>query len=167
MALPSIVKRTEIEHYMNLGTEDKPLWTRMGDGWTKFDDGTSAQTESTKYINMDTASTDTTSYNVSYSFELDLMYADPTIKRVYEIYKNRKVLGECEVDILTVEKFNGNSNEGYVARKETVAVAPSGTSENNNKMKMSGNLNGKGDPVIGKVTFSDDSLTFTPDTVSE
>ena len=162
-----VVKRTQLEHYMNLGTSENPQWSRMGTGWSKVDDGTSAKTESVKYINMDTESTDTTSYNVSYPFELDLMYADPTIKKVYDIYKDRMTLGDCEVEMLTVEKFNGTAEAGFVARKEVVAIAPSGTSENNNKMRMSGNLNGKGDPVKGKFKPDDKgSGVFTPDTTT-
>lgn len=162
----TIVKRTQLEHYMDVGSAETPQWARMGDGWSKFDDATSAQTESTKYINMDTESTDTTSYKTAYNFECDLMYSDPTIKKVYEIYKNRKVLGDCLVKILTVEKFNAASGGGYVARMETCAVAPSGTSENNNKMKLSGAFNGLGDPVIGKFApaSSGGGGTFTADT---
>lgn len=148
--MTNIVKRTEIRHYMDLGSTETPKFTRMGDGWTKFDDATSANTESTKYINMDTEQTDTTSYNVSYAFEADLMYEDETIKRAYQIYKQRKVLSECNVRILTVEMFNGDMTEGYNAYLETLSVAPSGISENNNKMKLSGNFNGQGDPVFGK-----------------
>ena len=161
----AIAKRTQIEHYMNLGEDASPSWVRMGEGWTKVDDGTSAQTESVKYINQDVSSTDTTSYNGTYSFECDLMYADPTIKKAYEIYKDRKTLGDCELEMLTVERFNGTDEGGFVARKELIAVAPSGISENNNKMRMSGNLNVKGDPVKGKfVPDSKGSGTFTPDT---
>lgn len=163
-----IAKRTQIEHYMNLGKTDSPNWTRMGEGWTKVDDGTSAQTESVKYINQDVSSTDTTSYNGTYSFECDLMYEDPTIKKAYEIYKDRLTLGDCELEMLTVERFNGSDTEGFVARKEIIAVAPSSISENNNKMRMSGNLNVKGDPVKGKfVPDSKGSGTFTADTASE
>ncbi len=162
-----IAKRTEIEHYMNLGTSEAENWTRMGDGWTKVDDGTSAKTESVKYINQDVESTDTTSYNGTYSFECDLMYADPTIKKAYEIYKDRLTLGDCEVEMLTVEKFNGTAEGGFVARKETVAVAPSGISENNNKMKMSGALNVKGNPVKGKfIPDGKGSGAFTADGTS-
>lgn len=163
----TIVKRTQLEHYMDVSSSETPQWARMGDGWSKFDDATSAQTESTKYINMDTESTDTTSYKTAYNFECDLMYTDPTIKKVYEIYKNRKVLSDCLVKILTVEKFNAVSgvDNGYVARMETCAVAPSGTSETNNKMKLSGAFNGLGDPVIGKfVPSSGGGGTFTADT---
>ena len=71
----TIVKRTQLEHYMDVSSSETPQWARMGDGWSKFDDATSAQTESTKYINMDTESTDTTSYKTAYNFECDLMYS--------------------------------------------------------------------------------------------
>ncbi len=160
----SIVKRTQIRHYMDLGTADKPKYTRMGDGWTKFDDSSSAQTESTKYINMDTQQEDTTSYKVAYAFECDLMYSDPTIKEIYRIYKDRKVLSECEKKVLTVDMFDGNETDGYNAYLETLAVAPSGITENNNKMKMSGNFNGKSDPIHGKFIPDGNGGTFTPST---
>lgn len=165
MALPAIAKRTEQEHYMNLGTTGSPDFQRMGDGWTKVDDGTTAKTESVKYINMDTEATDTTGYTVSYPFECDLMYADPTIKKAYDIHKDRKILGECEVEMLTVDKFDGNKTDGFTARLETVAIAVSSISENNNKMRMTGALNGKSDPIKGKVKFGEGGkVTFTPDT---
>ena len=152
---------------MNIGSESSESWARMGDGWTKFDDGSSAKTDSVKYINMDTESTETVSYNVSYPFECDLMYGDPTIKKAYTVYKERKTLKDCEVDILTVEKFNGDDSLGYVAYKETVAIAVSGTSENNNKMKLSGNFNGKSDPIKGKfVPDGKGSGTFTKNSAS-
>ena len=64
-----------------------------------------------------------------------------------------------------MEKFNAVSGGGYVARMETCAVAPSGTSENNNKMKLSGAFNGLGDPVIGKFApATSGGGTFTADT---
>ncbi len=163
MALPAIVKRTEIEHYMNTGTSSEPMWVRMGDGWTQLDDASSAQTESKKYINMDTEQTDTTSYNVSYNFNCDLMYADATIKKVYDIYKQRKVLSDCNVEMLTVERFNGDATSGYNAYLETLAVAPSGITESSNKMQIAGALNGQSDPTFGTfVPNSSGGGTFTP-----
>ena len=48
----TIVKRTQLEHYMDVSSSETPQWARMGDGWSKFDDATSAQTESTKYIKI-------------------------------------------------------------------------------------------------------------------
>lgn len=156
----SIVKRPEIEHYMS-SSESGP-WQRMGEGWIKFDDSSTAQTESVKYINQNTQTEDTTSYKVAYSFECDLMYADPTIKDVYRLYKDRKILDECDRYVLTVEKFDGNKESGFNAYLEKLSIAPSGISESSNRMRISGNFNGKGDPVKGKfVPDENGGGTFT------
>lgn len=167
-AKKEIVKRTQIQHFMELMVDSTAKLVRMGNGWTKFDDSSSAQTESTKYINMDTEQEDTTSYKVSYAFECDLMASEETIKHVYRSYKDRKILSDCEVKIVSVDMFDGNKESGYTAYMDTLAIAVSGTSENNNKMKMSGSFNGKGDPVKGKFIpdESGESGTFTPDSVS-
>lgn len=160
----NIVKRTQMIPYMDMGTDESPKYVQMGTGWTKFDDNSSAQTESTKYINMDTEQEDTTSYKVSYSFECDLMSSEETIKRIYRAYKDRKVLSECEVKVATVDMFDGDKASGYTAYLDTLAIAVSGISENNNKMQMSGALNGKGDPIKGKfIPDGEGGGTFTPD----
>lgn len=78
------------------------------------------------------------------------MYTDKTIKRVYEIAKDRKVGSEAVVDVLIVDKFETTGTEGeYVARRESLAVAVSSL-DGTKKMSMSGNLNGQGDGVKGK-----------------
>ena len=66
-----LVMRTQIIPTMNLGTETAPDWAVCGRGWKKFSESPNAQTESVKYINMESEATDTTSYSPKYAFECD------------------------------------------------------------------------------------------------
>ena len=101
-----LVTRTKIIPAVNLGMEDAPDWEICGKGWTKFSESPNAQTESTKYINMDSETTDTTSYSPKYSFECDLMASERSIKTVYRIAKERKTGSECVLPFLIIDKFD-------------------------------------------------------------
>lgn len=147
-----IAMRPESEVYMNLGTYDTPVWARCGDGWKKFDENPNAQTESSQYINAASETIDTVSYSPQYSVEMDLMYTDPTIKRVYDVANGRKIGSDAVLDFLFVDRFIPGTAEGsYTARRENLAVAISNKG-GTKKMVMSGNLNAQGDPVYGDFT---------------
>lgn len=161
----NIAMRPDIEVYMNMATKESPEWSRCGKGWKKFSENPNAQTESTQYINDASETTDTVSYSPQYSFECDLMHSEPTIKKVYDIAKDRKTGSAAVVDMLIVDKFDKSGSDGsYVARREQLAVAVSSL-DGTKKMSMSGNLNGQGDGVKGTFTpgSGDTSGTFKPD----
>lgn len=149
--------RSEVHAYMNLGTADEPDWKRCGKGWKKLSENPNAQTDGVQYICDDSETVDTVSYSPQYSFECDLMYTDPTIKKMYDIAKQRKTGSECILDMIFADAFE--SEKGAVtAYRESLSVAVSSL-DGTKKMTMSGNLNGQGDGIIGK--FDTENLTFT------
>ncbi len=143
-----IVTRPDIMVFMNIGTADSPIWERCGKGWKKFAENPNAQTEPTQYINDASETIDTVSYSPQYSFECDLMPNQPTIKKVYDIAKDRKTGSEAVIDVLIVDTFEKDEQGAYTARRENLAVAVSSL-DGTKKMAMSGNLNGQGDGVKG------------------
>lgn len=167
-----IVTRPDIMVFMNTtGTYAAPIWERCGKGWKKFAENPNAQTESTQYINDASETTDTVSYAPQYGFETDLMPNQPTIKKVYDIAKDRKTGSNAVVDVLIVDAFEKDENNAFTARRESLAVAVSSL-DGTKKMAMSGNLNGQGDGVKGKFTpaatveAGQSAGTFTPDTTT-
>lgn len=166
-----IVTRPDIMVFMNTGTADSPIWERCGKGWKKFGENPNAQTESTQYINDASETTDTVSYAPQYSFECDLMPNQPTIKKVYDIAKDRKTGSNAVVDVLIVDAFEKDENSAFTARRESLAVAVSSL-DGTKKMAMSGNLNGQGDGVKGKFTpaakveAGQSAGTFAPETAT-
>lgn len=156
------VLRTKIVPAMNLGTDDAPDWVICGNGWKKFSESPNAQTESTKYINMESETTDTVSYSPKYSFECDLMASERTIKEIYSIAKGRKTGADCVRPFLIIDKFDTVSG-GYVAWYEKLAIAVSSI-DGDKKMTVSGDLNGQGDTVKGVAAIDESGkITFTPD----
>lgn len=163
-----IAMRTQIIPYLNLGTTNEPVWVQCGDGWRKFSENPNAQTESEQYINQASETTDTVSYSPQYSFECTLMYTDPTIKKVYDIAKNRKTGSDAVLDFLIVDAFDIGADKSATAYRESLAVAVTSI-DGQKKMTMSGNLNGQGDGVKGKFVKAtnpaegESAGTFTPD----
>ena len=157
-----IVKRSSIHHYMDLGTDEKPKWVRLGKGWTKIQENPNAQTESVLYICDDSATKNTTSYEPNYAFECDLMKADEAIRKIYKIVKERMTFGDCIIKMVHVDAFEETaSNKECTAYLENLSVEVSSI-DGEKKMKMTGNFNGQGDGVKGKFNLT--TLTFTPDT---
>ena len=154
----NIVQRTDIIPFMNTGTGDTKTWTRMGDGWTKFAESPSAQTKSKKYINETEEREAVTRYKPKFDFECDLMYTDPTIKKVYDIQRSRAVGSAVNVEICVVDAFGEEPVEGYEARLMTVAVAVSSI-DGDDDMTVSGSLNCQGKSTFGKFVTS--TKTFT------
>lgn len=162
MAKENIITRSKIHMYMNVSTEEKKKeWERMNKGWTKLSENPNAQTESVQYIGEDSATTDTTSYEPSYSFEVDLMAKERTVKKVFDICQDRKTYDDCIVECIKAFAFEAtNEDKSVTAYLEKLAVAVSNI-DGTKKMTMSGNLNGQGDSVKGKFDLS--TMTFTPD----
>lgn len=154
-----IAMRSKVHAYMNMGTAETPEWSRCGKGWTKLGENPNAQTESTQYIDEDSATEDTVSYSPKYNFECDLMYTEETIKKIYDIAKQRKTGSDCVVDMVFVDAFEDAASDGtYTAYRESLAVAVSSL-DGTKKMTMSGSLNCQGDGVKG--TFNTSTKTFT------
>lgn len=168
-----IVTRPNIQIFLNTtGTAEAPVWERCAKGWKKFSENPNAQTESVQYINEASETTDTVSYSPQYGFECDLMPNQPTIKKIYDIAKDRKTGSEAVVDVLVVDTFEQDEKGAYTARRESLAVAVSSL-DGTKKMSMSGNLNGQGDGVKGKFTPATSPATgasagvFVADTTTE
>lgn len=158
----AVAKRSQVHHYLNVGTKDSPKWERLGKGWKKVGENPNAQTESVQYICDDSATTDTTSYEPNYAFECDLMYLNEAIKKIYDIAKGRKTGADCILDFVTVDAFEEtDTNKSCTAYRENLSVQVTSI-DGEKKMSMSGNLNGQGDGVKGKFDLT--NKTFTPDT---
>ncbi len=155
-----VVQRTDIVPYMNTGaSKESPTWTQMGAGWTKFSESPNAQTKSKKYINEKTERESVTRYKPKFDFEADLMHEDLTIKKVYEIQRDRAVGADAIVDVLVVDKFTDEEPaDGYPARRMDLAVSVSSV-DGDDDMTISGSLNGQGDDIKGK--FKTGTKTFT------
>lgn len=66
MSRYDVVKRHQYADYLNVGTADKEDFVLMGAGFTTLDENPSAQSESTKYVNEVSASSEVVGYETSF-----------------------------------------------------------------------------------------------------
>ena len=177
--IEATVQRTDILHFMDVTdaegvapeAEDDTVWCRMGVGWTAMTESPSAQSKERKFINEKSKRKNITSYSPSIAFEALLMFLNPAIRKVYDIYTKRKTGTAAVVPMVTVDAFDTAVGGYYPARKGRYAVEVS-SCDDDDDMIIKGNFNGQGDedigwfdPVNGK--WSDTKPTSQPSGQSE
>lgn len=105
------------------------------------------------------------------TIEALLMFLNPAIRKVYDIYTKRKTGTAAVVPMVTVDAFDTAVSGYYPARKGKYAVEVS-SCDDDDDMIIKGNFNGQGDedigwfdPVNGK--WSDTKPTAQPSDQSE
>ncbi|MCD8208334.1 MAG: hypothetical protein LUD72_10390 [Bacteroidales bacterium] len=157
--MPNIVKRHQYADYLNIGSSDSPNWVLMGTGFTTLDESPGAQTETSKYVNEVTSSTEVVSYESTFDFEADQVISEDAVNAIYEVGRNHKVGQDAEFEYVRVELWDPDaSGNEYAARKFDVAVEVS-TISGENKQIIDGTLHAIGDPVLG--TFNTANKSFT------
>lgn len=158
--MPKIAKRHQYADYLNIGTTASKNWVLMGTGFTKIDEEPGAQTETSKYVNEVTSSTEIVSYETSFPFDADQVLTEDAIDALYQVGRNHYVGEDAEFEYCRVELWNPVSDESttlFEARLFTVAAEISSIS-GDNKQVVSGTLHAIGDPTEG--TFDTSSNTF-------
>lgn len=150
--IETTAQRTDILHFMDVtgceGVTGSDVWCQMGAGWTTMTESPSAQTKERKFINEKSKRKNITSYSPSFSFEALLMFLNPSIRRVYNIYTRRLTGTDTVVPIIHVDTFETPVNGAYPARKGKYAVEVS-SCDDDDDMIIKGNFNGQGDEEIG------------------
>ena len=154
--IEATVQRTDILHFMDVTdaegvapeAEGDTVWCQMGVGWQTMTESPSAQTKPRKFINEKSERKNITRYSPSFAFEALLMFLNPAIRKVYDIYTKRKTGTAAVVPMVTVDAFDTAVGGYYPARKGRYAVEVS-SCDDDDDMIIKGNFNGQGDEDIG------------------
>ncbi len=151
--IEATAQRTDILHYMDVTkdtakTEEERAYCQLGAGCLSMTESPSAQTKERKYINEKSKRKNITSYAPSFAFEMLLMFNNPAIRKVYEIYTQRKTGTDTIISMVTVDKFDTSVSGYYPARRGNYAVEVS-SCDDDDDMIIKGNFNGQGDEAIG------------------
>ncbi len=139
--IEATAQRTDILHFMDVTdaegvtpeAEDDTVWCRMGVGWTTMTESPSAQSKERKFINEKSKRKNITSYAPSIAFEALLMFLNPAIRKVYDIYTKRKTGTAAVVPMVTVDAFDTEVS----------------SCDDDDDMIIKGNFNSQGDEDIG------------------
>ncbi len=154
--IETTAQRTDILHFMDVTeaegvtpeAEGDTVWCQMGVGWTAMTESPSAQSKERKFINEKSKRKNITSYAPSIAFEALLMFLNPAIRKVYDIYTKRKTGTAAVVPMVTVDAFDTAIGGYYPARKGKYAVEVS-SCDDDDDMIIKGNFNSQGDEDIG------------------
>lgn len=115
------VKRSDFATFLNTGTSEAPIWSRMGKGITSQKISYNPQTTSETYIDEDSATTTVDSYAPTMDAPQTAYAGDPVFDYVDALRQARAVGADCETEMLLVYIYDAEGNR-YAAEKQKVAI---------------------------------------------
>ena len=142
----AIVKRADRQHYMNTGTAQDPVWSRIGEGFTEFAESKNAVSYQRRYIHEYTKRTDVTGYAPVIDYEFEVYTANPVIERLRRIADAELVGEDAKVDVLTVDLFDADTVPGrYKAYRRQYSVIPDESGKGTDALVYTGTMKAVGD----------------------
>lgn len=157
-----IKQRRQQADYLNIGDAEEPEFVFMGRGFTELNEEPGAQTKSRRYINDATSTSSITGYESTFPFNADQIPSEKAIKFIVDVGKYRKTGAESETQYVAVDLDDPVPEQAnkFNARMFQVAIEVSSFTDDEGEYTCEGNLNQKGDPVVG--VFDTTTSTFEP-----
>lgn len=158
------IKRSKMAVFLNTTPSSTATYKKVAKGVTDLQIAYNPQTKSEQYIDEDTATTYTTSYQPTISNTMTAYKGNEVFEYLNELRVKRPVFGESDTDILIVDIFDYTGEEGsesYSAEKQNVNIgieSYGGAAEDALQIEYS--INFVGNATKGTVTF--DSSTGVP-----
>lgn len=161
-----IYNRADVVNFMNTGTAENPVWTRM-QGFTDGGKSMNSSTYDRRYIDEKTERSDVVAYKPAIAYSFDRIVGNAVHEKLVEINDN-EVTG-ATVEILTID-FRATTTGGYESRKRTYSVIPDASGDSTDAMTYSGSFSAAGTQIEGVASIPAGSTpetaltaTFTPD----
>ncbi len=157
----AIVKRAERQHFMNTGTNETPVWSQVGEGFTEFSESKNAVSYQRRYIHESTKRTDVTGYAPVIDYELEVYKSNAVISKIRTITDCELTGDDARVDIICVDIFDETETTGvYNAVRRSYSVIPDECGKGTDALCYTGTMKAVGDLIRG--TFVKSSGVFTP-----
>ena len=155
------VKRSDFASFLNTGTKETPVWSRMGKGITSQKISYNPQTTSETYIDEDSATTTVDSYAPTMDAPQTAYAGEPVFDYVDALRQKRAVGADCETEMLLVYIYDKNE-EKYAAEKQKVAIQIDEFGGDGGSSNAIGyTLNFIGEAEQGTCAIADGTPTFT------
>lgn len=157
-----LILRADQADYMNTGSAESPVWSRVGDGFTSFPESKNAKEYTRQYIHMRQEVTDVVGYAPSIAYSCDVYDDDPCCTKIVTITNNEAVGEDAEVEILIVDTYKATgegASAAAPARKRTYVVVPDQIADGVDALVYTGTL--KAVSEITEGTFNLSTSAFT------
>ena len=155
-----IVKRSDKVAFMNTGTEEAPVYTRMRK-FTEMSNSKNPKEYSREYVDEDGEVTDVTGYSPEKSYAFDQYTDNPVHEKIAKITDDELKGDEAIVEILVVDKNKTVAEGGFEARKRKYTVVPDTDGDSTDAYTYSGAFKANGTFEKVNATISSDGLTAT------
>ncbi len=156
------VKRHEFASFLNTGTKDEPVWSRMGKGITSQTIAYNPATTTETYIDEESATTSLDSYAVSIATPQTAYAGEPVFDFVDNLRQMRATGSDCEAELLLVYLYDSTEDGKYKAERNNVIVQIDDFGgDGGASVVINYTLNLNGDPVLGTVAIASGEVTFT------
>ena len=154
-----IYNRADIVNFMNTGTTEEPVFTRM-QGFTAEGTSMNSSTYSRRYVDERVEREDVTGFGTAIAYTLDRIKDNKEHEKICEIHEE-ELVGQV-VEILSVNTVDNT------AKLRTYSVIPDAMGDGTDAYQYSGNFKAAGKITKGTASISADELTatFTPDSAS-
>lgn len=159
-AVAKMVQRHQRVAFMDTGTVDAPVFTRM----TKFTNMTNNKNPkeyTRQYVDRAAEEADVVGYAPSIEYSFDRHTNTPVHEKIAKIHDGELVGTDTMVDVLVVDLFTADEDGKCEARKRTYSVIPSADGDGTDALVYGGALKAKTDFVEGTATLSEDEQTAT------
>lgn len=161
----TLVKRSDKVSFLNTGTSDVPVYTRM----TKFTEiakSKNASEYTRQYVDEESETTDVTGYSEEVRYGFDQHTNNAVHEIIVNVTDNELTGDNAVIEVVTVDKSKQNTDGSYEARYRKYAVIPDGEGDSTDAYTYSGKLKVKGKFTKGTATLNEDETvaTFTEDT---
>lgn len=147
-----IYNRADIVNFMNTGTSQAPVFTRM-QGFTEGGKSLNSTTYDRRYIDEKTERSTVTGYSTEIAYSFDRIVGNGIHEKLANIHDN-ELVGEV-VEILTVNTVTND------AKLRNYSVIPDADGDSTDAYTYSGNFHADGDIIEGTATISGDGMTAT------
>lgn len=147
-----IYNRADIVNFMNTGTKEAPVYTRM-QGFTTGGKELNSKTYSRQYVDENFERESTIGYSPNIPYNFDRIVGNPVHEKIAKVH-DEELLGET-ADILTI---NLKTNEAQLRNYD---INPDTDGDGSDAYQYSGNFHANGTMTKGTATVSADGLTAT------
>lgn len=153
-----LVKRSEKVAFMNTGTPEAPIFTRMTK-FTEISNSKNATEYNRQYVDEEGENTDVTGYSEEKSYAFDQYTNNKVHEILSRIADDELTADDAKVEILIVDKTDVVSDGVYGARLRTYAVVPDGDGDSTDAYTYGGSFKKKSPFEKVNATISKDGLT--------
>jgi len=149
MAEKRMIPRMEWASYMNTGTKEAPVWSRIGEGFTDLSETKEAVEYARHYVHEKTERRDVMGYAPTIAFSCDMHSGDPVIKRIADVHDLELVGTEAQAEIVSVNLYEPVAGRGFKAFKRRYTVLPDTKGEGVEALILTGAFAAAGDMEPG------------------